>query len=590
MNESDPVSITSVRFRNVKTLRDFAINLGPMNVAVGPNNSGKSTIIGSFRVLAAGLAAARAKSPDLLGGHLRRGWRVADALIPISMENIHTDYQDVDSTVTFRLSNKNELVLVFPSSGGAILHVGAESKQVTRPAEFRLYYPVQVSVVPELGPLEHEEEIVLEETVRRGLTTHRASRHFRNYWRYFPNGFDDFRAALQRTWPGADIEPPRLENPLDTKLTMFSREGTYLRELYWAGFGFQVWCQLLTHLNRAQGSTMLLVDEPETYLHPVLQRQILHLLREAESDVFIATHSSEIVAEAEPSEILIIDRNRRFARRAADLAGVQSALTHIGSGRNVVLTQLARTSHALLVEGDDFTVLRAIARVLGLTGISTGSALTAIPLDGFPTAERLRSLAQGIREAIGPDVFLAACFDRDNRCDDEVEEFRAQFAKAVDQVHVLRMHEIENYLLAPALIERAIARQSRRNADRPPLARGATELLMQATERLRDEVVATRGAERARYLRSAGVSILTANREAAAEVTSAWPSLEERMRLVPGKEVLSAINQLLQVDGCSVSVQSLVNSLQPTDVPLDLANFLRKVEARLASAPEARLR
>ncbi len=165
-----------------------------------------------------------------------------------------------------------------------------------------MHYPVVVSVVPELGPLEHEEDVVLEDTVRRGLATHRASRHFRNYWRYYPDGFEDFRADLQRTWPGSDIEPPRLENPLDTKLTMFSCEGAYLRELYWAGFGFQVWCQLRTHLNRARGSTLLLVDEPETYLHPVLQREILYLLRETASDVLITTHSSEIVAEAEPNE------------------------------------------------------------------------------------------------------------------------------------------------------------------------------------------------------------------------------------------------------------------------------------------------
>ena len=380
-----------------------------------------------------------------------------------------------------------------------------------------MHYPVVVSVVPELGPLEHEEDVVLEDTVRRGLATHRASRHFRNYWRYYPDGFEDFRADLQRTWPGSDIEPPRLENPLDTKLTMFSREGAYLRELYWAGFGFQVWCQLLTHLNRARGSTLLLVDEPETYLHPVLQREILYLLRETASDVLITTHSSEIVAEAEPNEILIIDPARRSARRAGDLTGVQNALTHIGSGRNVVLTQLARTASALLVEGDDFAVLRAIARILGLPGLATGASIAPMPLDGFPTVERLRAVSKA-RKAIGPKAFLAACFDRDNRCDEELDYLRAEFAKWTDHVHILRQHEIENYLLAPEVVDRAIIRLSRaRHLSRgfvPP----ATELLLNATDSLRGEVIAARGAGRHRYLRPEGMSVLTANRDAAAAV------------------------------------------------------------------------
>ncbi len=576
------VRISSIRLKNVKALRDFAITLSPMNVAVGPNNSGKSTIIGAFRVLVAGLGTARSKSPERIGGSFRRGWHVADSLIPMSMENIHTDYEDVDSAVTFRLSNKNELELVFPATGGAVLYLGRDSKQVAGPAEFRVHYPVVVSVVPELGPLEHEEDVVLEDTVRRGLATHRASRHFRNYWRYYPERFEEFRADLRRTWPGSDIEPPRLENPVDTKLTMFSREGVYLRELYWAGFGFQVWCQLLTHINRAQGSTLLLVDEPETYLHPVLQRQILHLLRETASDVFITTHSSDIVAEAEPNEILIIDPERRSARRAGDLSGVQSALTHIGSGRNVVLTQLARTASALLVEGDDFAVLRAIARVLNLPGLATGASIAPMPMEGFPTVERLRAVCEGIRQAIGPNVYLAACFDRDNRCDEEVDYLRAEFAKWVDHVHILRQHEIENYLLVPDLVERAIARVSRaRHVERGsvPPARG---LIEDATDSLRSEVVAARGAERHRYLRSGGVSVLTANRDAAAAVGATWPQLDDRIGLVPGKELLSALNRVLQPHGFALSIQSLVNSMLPSDIPRELSGFLERVEARIA--------
>jgi hypothetical protein len=505
------------------------------------------------------------------------------------MENIHTDYQEVDSTATFRLSNGNELELVFPVSGSVVLYLGRESKQVARPAEFQVHYPIMVSVVPELGPLEHEEDIVLEETVRRGLATHRASRHFRNYWRYFPEGFEEFRADLQRSWPGADIEQPRLENPLDTKLTMFSREGVYLRELYWAGFGFQVWCQLLTHLNRAQGSTLLLIDEPETYLHPVLQRQILHLLRDTESDVFIATHSSDIVAEAEPNEILIIDRERKSARRAADLTGVQSALTHIGSGRNVVLTQLARTSSALLVEGDDFAILRAIARVLTLPGLATGALIAPMPLAGFPTVERLRSICEGIRESIGPRVFIAACFDRDNRCDDEVDLLLSEFAKWVDRAHILRQHEIENYLLAPDIVERALDRLSRAHHVARSSVPPANDLLMDATDSLRSEVVAARGAERSRYTRPAGVSVLTANRAAAAEVGAAWPQLNDRIGLVPGKELLSALNRMLQPLGFTLSSQSLLNSMKPSDIPHELSAFLKAVEARLTTPGTPRL-
>ncbi|MGD0947393.1 MAG: AAA family ATPase [Candidatus Binatia bacterium] len=62
---SDRVSFTSVEFRNFKAFERFSVTLQDMNVLVGPNNSGKSTVIGAFRVLAAALRRARV---DHMGG------------------------------------------------------------------------------------------------------------------------------------------------------------------------------------------------------------------------------------------------------------------------------------------------------------------------------------------------------------------------------------------------------------------------------------------------------------------------------------------------------------------------------------------
>ncbi len=45
------MKISSVRFRNFKALRDFSVSLDRVNVLVGPNNAGKSTILSAFRAL-----------------------------------------------------------------------------------------------------------------------------------------------------------------------------------------------------------------------------------------------------------------------------------------------------------------------------------------------------------------------------------------------------------------------------------------------------------------------------------------------------------------------------------------------------------
>ena len=88
--------------------------------------------------------------------------------------------------------------------------------------------------------------------------------------------------------------------------------------------------------------TILVVDEPEIYLHPDVQRQLLGILRKAGPDVLLATHSTEIMGEADPSEILVIDKTKQHSQRLRDIDGVQFALDTVGSVQNLTLTRLAR--------------------------------------------------------------------------------------------------------------------------------------------------------------------------------------------------------------------------------------------------------
>lgn len=510
-------ALTSVKFRNVKGLRNFSLALTAMNILVGPNNAGKSTIIGAFRVLDAGLRRARAQSAERFGPSLdsRSGYRIPAESIPISMENIHTDYVDVDSTVTFRMSDGNELELVFPHDGGCVMFTGRSSKQATRPSEFISAYPVRLGVVPVLGPVEHEEELVQEATVRRGLSTHRASRHFRSYWMYQMQGryggvdpagvkaFERLAKLVEEAWPGMKLEPPYHPNPGEPKLAMFCHEERIPRELYWAGSGFQVLCQLLTHLLRSEGADLIVVDEPEIYLHPNLQRQLIQFLRRLESDVLLATHSTDIVNEAEPSDILLIDKKARSAKRVVEPGGVRVALDNIGASRSVVVTQMARTRRALLLEGDDFEILKRWANTLGLPDIATSFTVTPISLGGFPDPERVRSICQGLRQGLGDDLAIALLVDRDYRVAEHVAELRQLFRKHADLVVILRRKELENYLLRPEPFARAMAKRLRDRQRRTGSRTAAVEVaipMKQAMNDLQDEAKAQAIAERIRFL------------------------------------------------------------------------------------------
>jgi predicted ATP-dependent endonuclease of OLD family len=201
------------------------------------------------------------------------------------------------------------------------------------------------------------------------------------------------------------------------------------------------------------------MDEPETYLHPDVQRQLLGIVRDIGADVVLATHSSEIMSEADPSEIILIDKRKRAGERLKDTVGVQKALDAVGSAQNITLTALARSRGVLFVEGaNDFKLLRRFARRLGMQELAAGLGIVALQSGGFGSWQRVTTLASGIAEALGAPLSIAAIYDHDYYCPEQVIEVVRTLSQHLKLAYVHGRKEIENYLLIPDVLERAFDR------------------------------------------------------------------------------------------------------------------------------------
>jgi energy-coupling factor transporter ATP-binding protein EcfA2 len=584
--------ISRITFENFKALQHYSLSLEQVNILVGPNNCGKSTIIGALRALDSGLKIAGSRPPQRVhfDDDSEIGYRIPKDSLPISLENVHTNYNAEISTITFNLSNRHRLRLIFPADGGCVLIPDVEGQIVGSAAAFKRYFPISLTVVPILGPMEHNEVRRKRETVVEGLSTHRASRHFRSYWHYFSDGFDEFATLVRSTWPGMEVEPPEFDMS-SGELTMFCREERITRELYWVGFGFQIWCQLLTHLSRAKRSSLVVMDEPETYLHLDVQRQLLGIVREIGADALLATHSSEIMSEADPSEIVLIDKRRRAGERLRDVIGVQRALDAVGSAQNITLTALARSRRVLFVEGeDDFRLLRRLARRLGLQELAAGSGIIALPSGGFGSWQRVTTLASGIAEALGAPLSIAAVYDRDYHCSEQIDEVVGTLSRHLKLAYVHVRKEIENYLLVPEVLDRAFARGLAERVERGgisnPHSQSVTDLLLKITEPMRDGVLSQIMARRSDYLRSTGRDLADINRDTIAWFNLQWNDLTGRLSIVPGKEVLRALRTHLQEHfGVSLTDSRIVESMRRDDIPDDLQELLQTLDKFRQSAP-----
>jgi hypothetical protein len=122
------VLLRSLRFQNFKALRDFTVRLHRLNVLVGPNNAGKSTILDGLRAAAAAIKFGRRRNATLVSvrGQAVWGYEIPTSLIPISLANIHSDYQDVETTVTLALEMGSRICLGFYNNSRCVMTLDEE--------------------------------------------------------------------------------------------------------------------------------------------------------------------------------------------------------------------------------------------------------------------------------------------------------------------------------------------------------------------------------------------------------------------------------------------------------------------------------
>jgi energy-coupling factor transporter ATP-binding protein EcfA2 len=574
--------IVSVKFSHYKAFKSFSLTLNEFNVLVGPNNSGKSTIVGAFRILHEGLRKANSKNPErvVVDEIAMLGYKLNLEGLPVAAENIFHNYDDSrTASVVFRLSNGNLLKLYFPERGACFLIAEANGSEIRTTRQFRGAFDLEIGFVPILGPVEQQEPRYQKEAARLALLSSGASRNFRNIWYHYPDDFDRFRELIQSTWSGMDIERPEVSE--DGKfLHMFCPEERLPREICWSGYGFQVWCQMLTFIVKASSASLLVIDEPDIYLHSDLQRQLVSLLRDLGPDIVLATHSTEIVVECEPTSLLNINKQKTSASRVKDISQLKRVFAALGSNLNPTLTQVAKTRRAVFVEGLDFQVLSPLARTLGMQKLANRADFAVIQMEGF-NPRRAIDLASGIEKTVGGKVLRAVVLDRDYRCDDELAEIEAELKRNGFHVHIHKRKEIENFVLCePPLIAalRTRLREKEQRSGKPSSPAPDIRIVLDAVmEGVRHDVFAQLLARYSDYKkRTAGhLDAATVNAQLSRDFEHRWSEPGGREAMVPGKEILANVNKKLQQD-CGVALtDGLIASKFSRDaIPKDLLDLL----------------
>lgn len=300
------------------------------------------------------------------------------------------------------------------------------------------------------------------------------------------------------------------------------------------------------------------------------------LLRAQGKQIILATHSAEIVNDAERDEVVLINRNRSSARRIGDIEGLQEALFSIGSAQNIHLTKLSRGRRVLFLEGQDFRQLCRLAGRFGFDALADAIDLTVVPIGGFAQKQRIEEAAWTFGQVLKAEIAIAGLLDRDYRCDEEIDEIIIGMRETVPIFYILGCKEIENYILVPHAVDKAIETRLRGRLDQLERYRAlgqspARKLLIEVTEPMRGDVQSQFLAHRIRYFDKSHKDTATVAKQAVAIFESQWSDELKRFRIVPGKATLSALNTRLERDfGVSVTSAQITSHMRIADLPDEL--------------------
>ncbi len=590
-SDERPPNLRRVWFRNFKGFRDTEIEFGAFNVLVGVNNAGKSSVLQGIDLLFTLLAvhaegdtlssAGRLVSDDILPvAEIRdlffmRQTRAANVYVVASIGAEFSDSSRVEFGIRHLFGGVNSKVVEVHGVDGDRLR-----SLLARPA---IWVPSSVGIV-------REEEY---RTPARRLALVSGGRHnevLRNQLvelaQKKPEQFERLQGILSERF---DARLDRVEFDGVTDQFMHSEyQGSrgQQHDLYSAGSGVAQVVQLLAFVLARDAGTVLL-DEPDAHLHSSMQRTVIDVLErlavEAGTQVLLATHSKEIINFVDPSRLILVDPEERNTGPVTSEITPMTILQTLGTIDNIDAVALIRHRRCMFVEGDtDVVVMDRFASKLGIPVFSGDSRVVILSVGG---ADRFGHVEQldVFEELVGAPVESLEIRDRDGRSDENRQRLVDSFPR---DLHVLERDSIESYLIAPEVISRVVdGIYAERGREGPPSSADVEALVLGLTEDLRRETedhVSQRFLDDAWRFDEERPGVAVANSEARQIVEDSWSDLESRLRVVPGKSLLSRIRREIQDRfGVNFGNERLAEEFRVAEIPRELADILRRVEALL---------
>lgn len=452
-----------IHISNFRCYVDSTINFNGSSLLVGKNNAGKSTLIEALKIVSSvtrkyktlRFQDAPAWVPE------ENSWGVCPNVenMNISDRGIFNMYGNPPAIIEALFVNGTSIkayvgeelsvfAVIYDSDGYAVRN-GREAKEVDIPV---------IEVLPQISAVLDNEKLIKKVTVDSNRSTRLASRNFRNQLYYYSDCFPKFKELVESTWETLRVNP--IESSFvdgGTLLQFFVRVNSFEAEIGWMGHGLQMWVQTMWFISQCPSNAIVVLDEPDVYMHADMQRRLVRLLSPMFSQLIIATHSLEIIEEV-PSESLVpINSQNDLIKPIGEVASLQTISEILGNPLNIDLARIFISPNFLIFNSDESgrKMLSSFQSVLYPTDLHAIITFPKAYVKGKQEWLRIKTIGDILSSSeININVI---CLLEPNDIDNARKNRMLQeSAKNNINLHIWNQKEIDNYAISPDAITRYI--------------------------------------------------------------------------------------------------------------------------------------
>lgn len=444
------MEITSIQLERFKRVHKAEIKLSEINVLVGSNNSGKSSMLQGIHFFAGATVAARrlgrvtftqqsllyCPSRDFVD--LRNGspYQNQSAFGYLRVRGIENEEEDTYTVRVYRGRNDG--------------NVGCErSGNATIGGMVTAFIPPFSVYVPGLAGIPELEEFRSESVVRKGVASGDANLYLRNVLLLIKRKklLPELTQLMKLIFPNFSIEI-NFDAVHDSHIHCLVRAGATPTKtpIELIGTGVLQALQIFSYATLFKPK-LLLLDEPDSHLHPdnqgLLAESFVALVERLETKIIVSTHSRHLVEALYGESNFVWMKNGKVQEQGSDLSKVP-ILMDIGALDSFDNLINGTIDKVLLTEDTNFSYIHQLAE-------SSGFDMTKTNIYSYKASSNLNSafvLSEFILEA-APNTKVIIHVDNDFLTTDETEELKKKIELCGALAFITEGSDIESYFVEP---------------------------------------------------------------------------------------------------------------------------------------------